>query len=282
MSDRTERECHCRIHEPTESSDAELDDGDRKLLADVRDYGWHLVLIPDNEVTRGWVFSVGMWHTLGVPEVSLFGMDPNHAGSALNLIGDAVRAGRSIGPDVELDDILEEGRLVTFRPVHDSWYRPLFGYATWFTRRPPLPIAQVIWSDANRRWPWSPDASIEYRFRQPSLWIPADKHPQGSWSGTLAPRPWPFDDPPDTSVVTTRRIAEDAGPVLGVFHQSTGSWQFVDGGPTTRDDIAFVHLAHVVGAHKGTVELADLPVGWEAWRSDTSSPWMRSPSEDED
>ena len=274
-------ECHCRLHEPTEWSEAELDDSDRKLLADVRGYGWHLVLIPDDAVTRGWVFTVGMWHTLGVPELSLFGMDGNQAASALNLIGDAVRAGRAIGPEVQMDDILEDGRLVTFRPVHDSWYRPLFGYATWFTRRPPLPIAQVFWSDNEGRWPWSSGAERDYLVQQPNLWMPTDKHPQGSWSGTLAPIPWPFGDEPNTAVFTTRRIAFDGADVLGVAHDHDGSWQFLDGGSTSEDDIALVHMAHVVGRHVDVAKLADLPRGWKAWRSDTNAPWQRSPYHDE-
>lgn len=269
-------ECHCRLHEVVDGDDGALDDGDRKLLADVRDYGWHLVLIPDDAVSRGWVFTVGMWHTLGVPELSLFGMDHNQAASALNLIGEAIRAGRPVGPDIQMDDILEDGRAVTFRPVHDSWYGPLFGYATWFTPRPPLPIAQVFWSDALGRWPWSEGAERDYLVQQPSLWIPTVEHPQGSWSGTLAPVSWPFEDEPNTAVFTTRRIAFEGAAILGVAHDSDGSWQFLDGGSTTDDDIALVHMAHVVGAHLEVAELADLPRGWQAWRSDTNAPWKRS------
>jgi hypothetical protein len=274
-------ECHCRLHQPADYDSKTLDDGDRKLLADVLEYGWHLVLIPDDAVTRGWVFTVGMWHTLGVPELSLFGMDQNHAASALNLIGDAIRSGRPIGPDIQMDDILADGRLVTFRPVHPSWYGPMFGYATWFTRRPPLPIAQVFWSDNNGRWPWSSGAEQEYLVHQPKLWIPTDEHPQGSWSGTLAPIPWPFDDEPNTAVFTTRRIAFDGADVLGVAHDHDGSWQFLDGGSTSEDDIALVHMAHVVGKHVDVAKLADLPRGWQAWRSDTNAPWHRSPYHDE-
>ena len=281
MGDR-ELECHCRLHEPIEADDEGLDDGDRKVLADVRQYGWHLVMIPDDAISRGWVFTVGMWHTLGVPELSLFGMDPNHAGSALNLIGEAIRAKRQIGPKIEMGDVLEDGRLVTFRPVHDSWYSPLFGYATWFAQRPPLPIAQVVWSDEEGRWPWTDGIDVEYRYAQPNLWIPAAEHPQGSWSGTLAPHPWPFEDAPNTAVFTTRRIAFDGADVLGVAHGEDGSWQFLDGGSTTKEDVALVHMAHVVGAHNDVAELADLPAGWQAWRPDITSSWVRSRYMDED
>ena len=276
------RECHCRLCEASSVAGETLDAGDLKLLADVGEHGWHVVLIPDDPVSRGWAFTVGVWHTLGSPELAVFGLDIEDAHSVLNVIGDAIRAGRQVVPDVEMDDVLQEGRLVTFRAVHESWYGPMFGYATWFARRPSIPIYQVVWSDSDGRWPWTPEIDLEYRVAQPRMWIPASSHPQGSWSGTLAPHPWPFEDVPDTAAFTTRRIAFDGADILGVSHDEDGSWQFLDGGSTTDKDIALVHLAHLVGAHTDAAELADLPLGWQAWRSDTRSAWVRSRSEEVD
>jgi hypothetical protein len=34
------------------------------VTSDVVEHGWHLVLIPDEAEANGWVFLVGMWHTL--------------------------------------------------------------------------------------------------------------------------------------------------------------------------------------------------------------------------
>ena len=47
-------------------------------------------MIPGDAVTDGWVFSVGLWHTLASPELALFGMQANHAANVLNQIGDQV------------------------------------------------------------------------------------------------------------------------------------------------------------------------------------------------
>ena len=272
-----DRECHCRIHEPLAGQESSFDKGDRTVMANVAKFGWHLVLIPDEPRTSGWVFSVGMWHTLRSPELAVFGMDPNDAATVINDIGALVRAGRRIGPDVVFDDVLADGRRLTFRPADSSWYRPLFGYATWFGRRPPLPVAQVVWADEQGRFPWDSGVDAEYRFRQPSLWIRTDEHPQGRWSGTFVQGPWPFPDPPDTSAFTTKRIAFERHPVLYVVHDADGSWQFLDGQDVTEDDIALVHLAHVVGANAGISELADLPRGSEAVRETEAGPWTRRP-----
>jgi hypothetical protein len=276
-----DRECHCRIDEPIPGEEASYDDGDRTLMAHVAEFGWHIVMIPDDPQSAGWVFSVGMWHTLGTPELAVFGLEAGQAASVINLIGDHVRAGTSIGPDVSLDDVLEDERLVGFRAVDESWYGPMFGYATWFGRRPPLPIAQVVWADTKGRFPWDAEVDEGYRLRQPSLWIPISEHPQGRWSGALIEEPWSFPDPPDTAAFTSKRIAFDDHPVLVVVHNADGAWQFLDGQDVTSDDVVLVHLAHVVGANEGVVEVADLPYGWEAERATEGSPWVRRPVHEE-
>lgn len=270
-----ERECHCRIDEPDLGQESTFDEGDRTVMANVAEHGWHIVQIPDEPQSSGWVFSVGMWHTLGSPELAVFGMAAKDAAHLINQIGAHVRSGHPIGPDVVLDDVLEDDRPVTFRSADSSWYGPMFGYATWFARRPPLPVAQVVWADAHGRFLWDDGIDDWYRHTQPSLWIPASEHPQGRWSGALVDGPWPFADPPDTATFTTKRIAFEHYPVLYVVHDSNGDWQLLDGQDVTPEDAALVHLGHVVGAHAGIAELSDLPAGWEAFRESESGPWTR-------
>jgi hypothetical protein len=272
-----DRECHCRIDEPIPDQESTFDDSDRTVMANIVKFGWHVVLIPDEPRGSGWVFSVGMWHTLGSPELAVFGMDRSDAHAVINDIGASIRAGRRIGPDVVVDDMLAENRKIAFRPAHSSWYGPMFGYATWFGRRPPLPIVQVVWADPQGRFPWDDGIDDEYRFGQPSLWIPADDHPQGRWSGTLIKGSWDFPVAPDTTGFTTKRIAFDGLPVLYVVHGPDGEWQFLDRLVVREEDAALVHLAHVVGANPGVEALADLPRGWEAFRETESDAWTRRP-----
>ena len=129
------RECHCQIDEPEPGQESTFDNGDRTVMANIAEHGWHIVQILDEPQSSGWVFSVGMWHTLGSPELAVFGLPSNDAGHLINQIGDYIRSGRSIGPAVVFNDVLEDGRPVTFRPADSSWYGPMFGYATWFGGR---------------------------------------------------------------------------------------------------------------------------------------------------
>ena len=273
---KSERVCHCRIHEPVPDEEPTYNDHDRKLLADVQEHGWHLVMIRDDALTAGWVFSVGMWHTLTSPELAIFGMEGPHAGNVINQIGDQVRSGLSLGPDVVVSGVLEEGRTVGFRPVDDSWYRPMFGYATWFGQEPPLPIAQAVWSDTAGRFPWDEGGDRD-GVSQPSLWIPADQHPIGPWSGMLKEGGWAFPDRPDTTAFTTKRVALEQAAIAFVFHDRDGSWQFIDAAPWVQGDVVISHLGHLIDQDPSVEELADLPIGWEASRDGPDGPWVRRP-----
>lgn len=49
------------------------DDEDPMLLDDVREHGWHIVLVPEDESSPGWCFTVGLQQTLRHPERVIFG-----------------------------------------------------------------------------------------------------------------------------------------------------------------------------------------------------------------
>lgn len=269
------RACHCRIHEPR-GDESSWDEGDRKVVRDVESHGWHALSVASDELVPGWTFSIGLWHSLGSPELAILAIDPGDGSTVLTTLVNEIRAGNTIDIGSVRDDLLLGGKKVAFRTIDFSWYRALFGYALWFSW-PPLPFTQIVWSDGFGRFPWDSDADPAYLTRQPRLWLPTSTRPLGRWSAALAPQPWPFADAPTTLVSTTTRIADSGAPFLGVVHQLDGAWQFLDGGSTTQVDVALLHLAHVVGSDHTLAELADLAPGWEAWRSDDDAQWLRRP-----
>ena len=89
---------------------------------------------------------------------------------------------------------------------------------------------------------------------------------------------WPFADPPNVAVFTLRRIFREGKPILHVTHdKDDGSWQFLDGGPADMEDAWIVGLGEVLNLDDTIAELADLPLGWMAWRATLTSPWQRKP-----
>ncbi|MER8034866.1 DUF4262 domain-containing protein [Streptomyces hydrogenans] len=54
-----------------------------------------------------------------------------------------------------------------------------------FYRRPPLPVLQVAWPDAEGRFHWDDQADEKHRESQPRLWLPPSDHPVGRWTTEL-------------------------------------------------------------------------------------------------
>ena len=96
---------------------------------------------------------------------------------------------------------------------------------------------------------------------------------------------WPFDQPRNCASFTVRQIMQKEEPIVLVAHAADDhSWSFL--GPTgfSMKDAMLVSLEEVVRLDLSTLEVADLPPGWEARRESLAHPWSRSespPDEDE-
>lgn len=88
---------------------------------------------------------------------------------------------------------------------------------------------------------------------------------------------WPFADARNTAVFTTRRVFRERVPICLVTHDDDdGSWQFLCGTTSEREDPMVVALEEIVDLDPTIVELADLPMGWRAYRSGRNDPWKRA------
>jgi hypothetical protein len=87
---------------------------------------------------------------------------------------------------------------------------------------------------------------------------------------------WPFADPKSVVAFTLRDVVEGKRPILLVTHdEEDGCWQFLDGrdSPDPADALV-VGLEEVYKLDRSIGELADLPLGWQAWRDAPGEPWQ--------
>lgn len=92
---------------------------------------------------------------------------------------------------------------------------------------------------------------------------------------------WPFEEPENTAVITTRRIMEEGRPILSVFRDAEeGEWQFLDGEDVGPEDAMVVGFGSILRHDPSVSTLADLPPGWVAWRDSADADWQRAPDED--
>lgn len=241
------------------------DDHDRKLLADVKGHGWHVIGVAEDEEGPAFAYSIGLQHTFGHPEVIVFGLDVRLMHQMLNGIGEQIRSGQRFEHLDEASDVLD-GFNVAFRSVDEKHFQEYLGYARWFYQGDDFPVLQCIWPDGQGRFPWHPEFPKALTTRQPVL--TEDKN-------------WPFHEGKNRATFTTRPVLE-GHPILLVSHDKGGEWQFLCGTTNQTEDCKIVGLGEMFRVDPEVGKLADLPEGWQANRKNAQSPWCREKGEDEE
>jgi len=236
------------------------EDCDRKLLDDIRDYGWHVVGISDDDQNVSYVFSIGLFHTFKHPEVCVFGLnDIRTMGQIINTIVNLIQSGQKFEDRSRTDAVLE-GYDCVFRSISPEFFGKYFGYARWFYEGDQFSMLQSVWPDPSGHFPWDPGYAYTPDI-QPVLGIED---------------PWPFDDAKDLGVFTTRGVLENDQAILRVVHDVDGDWQFLCETTADTEDARVVSLEYVFENHPSIRELADLPMGWNAKRASPAGNWIRS------
>jgi len=92
---------------------------------------------------------------------------------------------------------------------------------------------------------------------------------------------WRFGQPPNCAVFTLRSIVNGGAPVLHVTHDADDhGWQFLGRGTPEVSDMMIVGLAEMLTVDPTLEAVADLPVGWHAWREHPGGAWTRGPHDE--
>ena len=88
---------------------------------------------------------------------------------------------------------------------------------------------------------------------------------------------WPFADAPNVAVFTSKKILTGDDWIYYVSHdEDDGAWQFhPKSGPAAESDASVAGLKTILDLDPTVAEVADLPLGWCAWRERQESPWHR-------
>lgn len=89
---------------------------------------------------------------------------------------------------------------------------------------------------------------------------------------------WSFPDSPDVIVFTSKYVIDNGDWIHCVSHdEDDGAWQFhsINGAPETESEARIVLLRNIVELDSSLNAIADLPIGWIAWRDTADGPWKR-------
>lgn len=161
------------------------------------------------------------------------------------------------------------------RPVDESRRDAFFGTAHRFYRGRPVPVWQLIWPDAEGRWPWQPDATVSSRTRQAMAWLPVERHPAGAWRllGHFGDD-FPLPAEPDSWALTTRSVLDGTRKATTVLLDDN-AFDVLDERGHDADDLCVTYLGHLVLREPGLRGLNGM-TDREVAHLDADHGWRRS------
>ncbi len=95
-----------------------------------------------------------------------------------------------------------------------------------------------------------------------------------SADSTAGDSQWQFQDDPTAMVFSLRQIIVGHAAVTHVTHDSDdGAWQFIEAVNPQEEDGCVCTLEEMILIDSSLIEIADLPLGWRAIRSEIGAPW---------
>ena len=86
---------------------------------------------------------------------------------------------------------------------------------------------------------------------------------------------WPFASPVNSVSICTAKVARDGFPILQVSHDWEGDWQFLDATTDEPEEPMVVCMGCVFDRDQTLAQIAELPVGWSAWRNAVGAAWTK-------
>jgi hypothetical protein len=175
----------------------------------------------------------------------------------LNHARDLIKNGEILAPNKLYSGFLE-GYKIQFLEVDKDYYPNYVGYAGWFYDMTfDFPLLQLVWPDKQHNFPWDKGFNPDWIFKQPLLDRNLD---------------FKFYEERNLGVYTTKQ-ALNGDPILHIYHNEDGDWQFHTSLEPNLDDAMLVCLEEITKLDPTINELYHLQFGWRAWRDNKEDEW---------
>ncbi len=149
-------------------------ENDRRVAADVEQYGCHVISVFDpEEKLPTFTYSVGIQATSGAPEAIVIGVRPNLGHSMINEYNDNIRRGNRFERSTQYSGFLE-GFQIYVEPAKAELLNEYTLGCARFYQGSGYSVVQLIYPTTEGVWPWQDAASEWFKSNQPML---GRKHP---------------------------------------------------------------------------------------------------------
>lgn len=230
---------------------------EKKILDDVKEFGFHIIFIPEGEYLPSFAYTIGLKETYNHPEIIVFGLKQEVMGGILNALGTEIKNGKNYEPNADYENVISNYP-IRFIEVKKEHYPDYLGYAGWFYENTfDFPAYQLVWTDKENNYPWENGFNENWKFKQPIL----DRNTD-----------FKFYEDRNLGVFTTQETL-DGKPILWVYHDEEGDWQFHSEENPNLDNAKLVSLESLVEMDSTLNEIYHLNYGQSARRETAESEW---------
>jgi len=146
----------------------DMSQGEKKILKDIENYGWHVLKIMEDEQGPGFCYSIGFYMTFNHPEIVIVGLKPDLAHLLINNIGEDLKKGKTYRSGQFYSGILDNVDCLMLQ-VAENNYDEYFGYGLWYYKGNDFSALQCIYPTVNGIYPWENDWPDSIKNLQPIL-----------------------------------------------------------------------------------------------------------------
>ena len=147
-----------------------MDKHEAKALDDIESYGCHIIHVMEDESLPRFSYSIGIEQCTGQPELIVTGLDQELAHWLINEYNRRVKSGETFKPDQFYSGFLDKFD-VTFKKVQQQFYPTYFGWAHWLYKGDSFRALQLIYPSTKGMWPWDSNASDDFTWFIPQLYL---------------------------------------------------------------------------------------------------------------
>lgn len=249
-----------------QTNETEMDEKEveKRLIKTVEKVGWQVSMIESDGYSPSFAYTVGLTKTFNHPEIIMIGLDVKIMGEILNIGGDLIKEGKRFELNKVYSDFLN-GYDCKFVEVHKDYYSDYLGYSIWFNKGKDFRCYQLVWPNSEGKYPSDLEKGSDFQYKQPLL----DRNMD-----------FKFLESENLATFTTRQVMNDKLPILYVYHDKEGDWQFLCGTTNDSKDMMIVSLKSIIETDNSLNELHNLGTGEYAWRDSKNEKWSRAKIEE--
>ncbi|WP_276380059.1 DUF4262 domain-containing protein [Flavobacterium sp. H4147] len=230
----------------------------KKTRNNIDKYGLQIIVIEATDYLPSFAYSIGLWEKYNHPEIICFGLSNNLLHTLINDVAEMIKENESIITEKNYLNIFKDSK-AEFINVHPDNIADYFGIAINFYKSDDFPALQLIWTDRNDNFPWEENFEEEFLYKQPLLDRNSD---------------FKFREPKNLTAFTTKQWMQGK-PIIEVFHEYDGDWQFLTDDEPSAENIIIVALEQLILKDKTLNQIFDLEYGEEASRKFIGDKWIR-------